>query len=108
MRVSGPPSAPAASAVITFSSAFAPKPGTSLRRPCSAATRSSSSELTPRCSCRSLARLGPSPGMRVIAMRPDGMRAFSLSADGIEPVSSSASIFSAMVFPTPASWSTRP
>ena len=29
------------------------------------------------------------------------MRAFSLSADGIEPVSSSASIFSAIVLPTP-------
>ena len=46
--------------------------------------------------------------MRVIAMRPAGMRAFSLSAEGIEPVSSSTSILSAMVFPTPASWSTRP
>ena len=36
------------------------------------------------------------------------MRAFSLSAAGIEPVSSRASIFSAIVLPTPESSSTRP
>ena len=36
------------------------------------------------------------------------MRALSLSADGIEPVSSRASIFSAIVLPTPASSVTRP
>jgi hypothetical protein len=46
--------------------------------------------------------------MRVMAISPAGMRAFSLSADGIEPVSSSVSIFSAIVFPTPESSSTRP
>ena len=52
--------------------------------------------------------MGPSPGMRVTAIRPAGMRAFSLSAEGIEPVSSRASIFSAIVLPTPESSSTRP
>ena len=46
--------------------------------------------------------------MRVISTRPEGMRCFSLSADGIEPVSSSASIFSAIVLPTPASSTARP
>ena len=46
--------------------------------------------------------------MRVTSTRPDGIRCFSLSADGIEPVSSSASIFSAIVLPTPASTSARP
>ena len=46
--------------------------------------------------------------MRVISTRPAGMRAFSLSAAGIEPVSSRASIFSAIVLPTPGSSSTRP
>ncbi len=46
--------------------------------------------------------------MRVTAIRPSGMRAFSLSADGIEPVSSSASIFSSIVLPTPASSVTVP
>ena len=39
--------------------------------------------------------------MRVTSTRPEGMRAFSLSAAGIEPVSSRASIFSAIVLPTP-------
>ena len=46
--------------------------------------------------------------MRVTSTRPAGMRCFSLSAEGIEPVSSSASIFSAIVLPTPASSSARP
>ena len=46
--------------------------------------------------------------MRVISTRPDGILALSLSAEGIEPVSSRASIFSAIVLPTPASSSTRP
>ena len=46
--------------------------------------------------------------MRVTSIRPDGMRALSFSDAGIEPVSSRASIFSAIVLPTPASSSTRP
>ena len=46
--------------------------------------------------------------MRVTSTRPAGIFAFSLSADGIEPVSSSASIFSAIVLPTPDSSSTLP
>jgi hypothetical protein len=46
--------------------------------------------------------------MRVTATRPEGMRALSLSAEGIDPVASSASIFSAIVLPTPASSSARP
>ena len=36
------------------------------------------------------------------------MRCLSLSADGIDPVSSRVSIFSAIVFPTPASSAARP
>ncbi len=108
IRSFGRPSAPAANAAMTFSSALSPKPGTSLSRPSSAALRRSSSELTPRLSWSSLTRLGPRPGMRVISTRPAGILAFSLSAEGIEPVSSSASIFSAMVLPTPDSSSTRP
>ena len=108
MRALGRPSAPAASAARTFSSAFFPKPFTSLSCPLSAALRRSSIEFTPTWSWSSLARLGPSPGMRVTSTRPDGIRCFSLSADGIDPVSSSASIFSAIVFPTPASSAARP
>ena len=46
--------------------------------------------------------------MRVTATSPAGMRAFSFSVAGIEPVSSRASIFSAIVLPTPASSSARP
>ena len=46
--------------------------------------------------------------MRVTSTSPEGMRAFSLSAAGIEPFSSRASIFSAIVLPTPESYSTRP
>ena len=46
--------------------------------------------------------------MRVTAISPEGIRAFSFSAAGIEPVSSSASIFSAIVLPTPDSSTTRP
>ncbi len=46
--------------------------------------------------------------MRVTATRPAGMRARSLSVAGIVPVSSRASIFSAIVLPTPESSSTRP
>ena len=46
--------------------------------------------------------------MRVTATRPDGMRALSLSAEGIDQPSSRASIFSAIVRPTPGSSSTRP
>ena len=46
--------------------------------------------------------------MRVISTRPAGIFALSLSADGIEPPSRSASIFSAIVLPTPASSSALP
>ena len=46
--------------------------------------------------------------MRVTSTRPDGIRCLSLSADGIEPPSSRASIFSAIVFPTPDSSAARP
>ena len=108
MRAWGRPSAPAASAASTFSSALLPKPFTSLSWPLSAALRRSSIELTPSWSCSSFARLGPRPGMRVTSTRPDGMRCLSLSAEGIEPVSSRASIFSAIVLPTPASSTARP
>ena len=104
----GCPSAPAARAWSTFSSAFAPKPGTSRSRPSSAAARSSSSVSTPIASYSTRVRLGPRPGMRVISISPAGIRSFSLRAEGISPSSSSASIFSAIVFPTPASSSTRP
>ena len=47
VRTLARPSAPAASASFTFSSAFAPKPGTSLSVPASAALRRSSSDSTP-------------------------------------------------------------
>ena len=46
--------------------------------------------------------------MRVISTRPTGIFAFSFSAAGISPSSSSASIFSAIVLPTPSSSSARP
>ncbi len=46
--------------------------------------------------------------MRVISTSPTGIFAFSFSADGIAPVSSSTSIFSAIVLPIPASSSARP
>jgi hypothetical protein len=108
MRALGRPSAPAASAASTFSSAFVPKPFTSFSWPVSAALRRSSIELTPIWSWSSLARLGPRPGMRVTSTSPDGMRCLSLSAEGMLPVSSRASIFSAIVLPTPASSTARP
>ena len=41
--------------------------------------------------------------MRVTSTSPGGNFAFSFSAAGIVPVSSSASIFSAIVLPTPGS-----
>ena len=46
--------------------------------------------------------------MRVISTSPTGIFALSFSAAVIEPVSSSWSIFSAIVLPTPASSSARP
>jgi hypothetical protein len=46
--------------------------------------------------------------MRVISTSPGGIRARSLSADGIVPPSSRASIFSAIVLPTPARSSAFP
>ena len=46
--------------------------------------------------------------MRVTSTSPTGIRAFSLSPDGMLPDSSRASIFSAIVFPTPGSSSARP
>ena len=85
-----------------------PKPFTSFSWPLSAALRRSSIEVTPIWSCSNLARLGPSPGMRVTSTSPDGMRCFSLSAEGMLPVSSRVSIFSAIVLPTPASSTARP
>ena len=44
----------------------------------------------------------------MISISPDGIRSFSLSAEGIEPPSSSATIFSSIVLPTPLSSVTRP
>ena len=89
--------------------ALAPKPGTSASRPASAASRSSSSESTPSCSCRSARALGPEPrDARDLHQARPGSAPRSLSADGIEPLSSSASIFSAIVLPTPASSSALP
>ena len=85
VRVRALPSAPSASAASTFSSALAPNPGTSLSRPCSAASRRSSSDATPSASCSRRTRLGPSPGMCVISTRPTGILALSLSADGDRP-----------------------
>ena len=46
--------------------------------------------------------------MRVTSTSPAGIFAFSLSAEGIEPESSRASIFSAIVLPTPESSVARP
>ncbi len=62
----------------------------------------------PSCSCSSRARLGPRPGIRVIAIKPGGNFARSRSAAGIAPVSSSATIFSCSVSPTPGSSVARP
>ena len=54
------------------------------------------------------ARLGPSPGRRVIASSPAGYFARSLTADGMSPVSSSATIFSSSVLPIPGNEVTVP
>ena len=108
MRGLGRPSAPAARAASTFSSALAPNPAASFSLPASAALRRSSIVSTPSSWCSARTRLGPSPGMRVISTRPAGIFAFSLSADGMSPSATSASIFSAIVFPMPASSSVRP
>ena len=107
-RVFASPSSPAASAASTLSCAFGPKPLRSRIAPDSAAFLRSSSDATPSSSNSLRARLGPRPGMRVTSIRPGGYFALSFSADGILPVSSSTSIFSAIVLPTPASSVTRP
>ncbi len=64
--------------------------------------------MTPIASCSWRTRFGPSPGMRVISTSPTGIFAFSFTAAGISPSSSSASIFSAIVLPTPSSCTARP
>ena len=101
-------SRPASSAIRTFSSALTLNPGTSRRRSCSTAARRSSSDFTPISSNSLRAFFGPKPGSRVISTRPGGYFALSLSALGIVPVSSSVSIFSAIVLPIPGSFVTVP
>ena len=61
MRASALPSAPAASAASTFSSAFLPKPGTSSSRPVLGRLAQLVERVTPRCSCSSAHPLGPEP-----------------------------------------------
>ncbi len=75
------------------------------RRPAAASSSEAMPELVEQLRARFL---GPSPGMRVTSTRPGGNLALSLSADGISPVSSSASIFSAIVLPMPGELGARP
>jgi hypothetical protein len=92
---------PAARACAIVSSVLTPKPGTCRTRSSATAARSESSDATPSVSNSLRAFFGPSPGIRVISTSPGGYFALSLTALGICPVSSSASIFSAIVLPTP-------
>ena len=62
MRACGRPSAPAASAASTFSSALLPKPFTSLSWPLSAALRRSSIEFDAELVVEQLGALGAEPG----------------------------------------------
>ena len=57
---------------------------------------------------RRRAVFAPRPGIRVTSIRLGGNFAFSFAAAGISPVSSSASIFSARVLPTPGISVARP
>ena len=107
-RAFGWPSAPAAMAASTPSSAFGPNPLSERICCASAAFLSASSESTPSSSNSLRARFGPSPGTRVTSTSPAGYLALSFVAAGITPSSSRAPIFSSIVLPTPASWVTRP
>ena len=91
-----------------LSSAFGPNPFSDRIRWSSAAVRSASSESIPSSSNSRRARLGPSPGSRVISIRPAGTSRRSLTAAGIAPSSASASTFSWMIAPTPGSSVARP
>ncbi len=107
-RCAGRSATPAASDDSTDSSNFAPKPLTSRSRCCSAAAFSICGDSIPSSVNRRRARLGPSPGRRVISSSPAGYLPRSFSSAGIVPVSSSATSFSSSVLPIPASSVTRP
>ncbi len=92
----------------TFSSTFGPRPFTSRIRSASAAAFRSSIVAIPSSSKSRRAVFAPSPGTRVTSIRVGGNFAFSFTAAGISPVSSSASIFSASVLPTPGISVARP
>ena len=79
----------------------APSPLTSRSFSVSAAAFRSSIEAISSSSKSRRAVFGPTPGTRVTSIRVGGNFAFSFTAAGISPVSSSASIFSASVLPTP-------
>ena len=63
---------------------------------------------TPSVSNSLRAVFAPTPGTRVTSIRVGGNLALSFTAAGISPVSSSASIFSARVLPTPGTSVARP
>ena len=86
----------------------APRPLTSRIFSPSAAALRSSIEAISSSSKRRRAVFGPTPGTRVTSIRVGGNFAFSFTAAGISPVSSSASIFSASVLPTPGISVARP
>ena len=90
------------------SSALGPNPLSARIFCSSAAVRSDSSESIPSSSYSRRARLGPSPGRRVIAISPGGNFARILTSAGISPSSASAMIFSWMIAPTPTSSVARP
>ena len=90
------------------SSAFGPNPFSVRIRCSSAAVRSASSESIWSSSNSRRARLGPSPGSRVISISPGGNLARSFTAAGIAPSSASASTFSWMIAPIPGSSVARP
>ena len=96
------------SAASTFSSTFSPSPRTERIRCASAAALRSSSELIPSSSKSRRAVFAPSPGIRVTEISVVGNCARNLTAEGMSPVSSSRSIFSASVLPTPGSSVARP
>ena len=107
-RGASSPSGVASSAARMFSSAFGPKPFSVRSRSSFAATRRASIESMPRASYSARARLGPSPGSRVISTSPAGNLARSFAVAGISLSSTSARIFSWRVLPTPVSSVARP
>ena len=92
-----------ASAFRTFSSVFAPSPGSARSRSCSAAARRSSKVSTPSSDQSLRAVFGPRPGTCITSTRPAGSFDRSLASACRSPVSESSTILASIVPPIPES-----